>query len=61
MEVTQVKFSLQATGLATQLLKIKDQCECLAKIIEAMEIAKYTIKEAAQAIRELHFGEDTSH
>ena len=56
--VTQAKVSLQKSGLAGQLLKIKDQYECLVKLIEKMEIAKYTIKEAVQVIQELDFGED---
>ena len=50
---------MQLSGLAGQLLKIKDQYECRVKIIEKMESAKYTIKEAVQAIQELDFGEDT--
>ena len=50
---------MQKSGLAGQLLKIKDQYECLVKLIEKMESAKYTIKEAVQAIQELDFGEDT--
>ena len=37
--VTQTKVDLQTTGLAIQLLKIKDQYECLAKLIETMESA----------------------
>ena len=53
--VTQAKISLQKSGLAGQLLRIKDQCECLVKLIEKMESAKYTIKEAVQAIQELGF------
>ena len=57
--VTQAKISLQKSGLAAQLLKIKDQYECLVKLIEKMESAKYTIKEAMQAIQKLDFGEDT--
>ena len=57
--VTQAKVSLQKGGLAGQLLKIKDQYECLVKLIEKMESAKYTIKEAMQAIQKLDFGEDT--
>ena len=57
--VTQAKVSLQKSVLAGQLLKIKDQYECLVKLIEKMESAKYTIKEAKQAIQELDFGEDT--
>ena len=56
--VTQAKVSLQKSGLAGQLLKIKDQYECLVKLIEKMESAKYIIKEAVQAIQELDFGED---
>ena len=57
--VTQVKVSLQKWGLAGQLLKIKEQYEGLVKLIEKMENAKYTIKEAVQAIQELDFCEDT--
>ena len=57
--VTQAKISLQKSGLAGQMLKIKDQYECLVKLIEKMESAKYTIKEAVQAIQELDFGKDT--
>ena len=57
--VTQPKVSLQTTGLATQLLKIKDQCVCLVKPIETIESAGYTIKEAVPAIQELDLGEDT--
>ena len=57
--VTLAKVSLQKSGLAGQLLKIKDQYECLVKLREKMESAKYTIKEAVQAIQELGFGEDT--
>ena len=57
--VTQAKVSLQISGLAGQLLRIKDQYECPVKLIGKMESAKYTIKEAGQAIQELDFGEDT--
>ena len=57
--VTQAKVSLQKSGLAGQLLKIKDQYECLVKFIEKMESAKYAIKETVQAIQELDLGEDT--
>ena len=57
--VTQAKVSMQKSGLAGQLLKINDQYECLVKLIEKMESAKYTIKEAVQAIQELDLGEDT--
>ena len=56
--VTQAKVSLQKIGLAGQLLKIKDQYECLVKLIEKKDSAKYTIKEVVQAIQELDF-EDT--
>ena len=59
VSVTQAKVSLQTTGLASQLLKIKDQYECLVKLIETKESAKYTIKEAVQAIQELDFREGT--
>ena len=41
--VTQAKVSLHKSGLAGQLLKIKDQYECLVKLIQRMESAKYTI------------------
>jgi len=57
--VTQAKVSLQTTGLASQLPKIKDQYECLIKLIESMESAKHTIKEALQAIQELDFRDHT--
>ena len=57
--VTQTMVSLQKSALAGQLLKIKDQYECLVKFIEKMESVKYTMKEAVQAIQELDFGEDT--
>ena len=40
-------------GLATQPLDIIDQYQCLAKLLETTECAKYTIKEAVQAIQEL--------
>ena len=38
-----------------QLLKMKGKYECLVKPIETMESAKYTIKEAVQAIQEFDF------
>ena len=57
--ITQAKVSLQKSGLAGQLLKIEEQYECLVKLVEKMESAKYTIKEAVRAIQELDFGEDT--
>ena len=56
--VTQAKVSLQKSELAGQLLKVKDQYECLVKLIEKMESTKHTIK-AVQAIQELDFCEDT--
>ena len=37
--LTQAKVSLQKSGLAGQLLKIKDQFECLVKVIEKMDSA----------------------
>ena len=57
--ISQAKVRLQKSALAGQLLKIKDQYECLVKLIEKMESAKYTITEAVQAIQELDFVEDT--
>ena len=57
--VTQAKVSLQISNIAGQLLKIKDQYECVVKFIEKMKSSKYTIKEAVQAIQELDFGEET--
>ena len=59
ISVTQAKISLHKSGLAGQLLKIKNQYECLLKLIKKTESGKYTIKEAVQAIQELDFGEDT--
>ena len=55
--VTQAKVSFQTTGLATP--RIKDQYECLVKLIETMKSAKYIIKEDAQAIQELDTREYT--
>ena len=40
--ITQAKASLQKSDLAGQLLKIKNQYECLVKLIEKMESANYT-------------------
>jgi len=57
--VIQAKNSLQTPSLTAQLLKIKDQYECLVNLIDIMESAKCTIKEAVQAIQGLDFGEDT--
>ena len=57
--VTQAKVSLQKNGLDGQLLKFKDLCKCLFKLIEKMESTKYTINKAVQAIQKLDFGEDT--
>ena len=56
--ITQAKVSSQKSDLAGQLHKIKNRYECLVKLIEKMESAKYTIKEAVQAIQELDFGEE---
>ena len=47
------RLACKKNGLAGQLLKIKDQNECLVKLIEKMESAKYTIQETVQAIQEL--------
>ena len=57
--VTQARLACKKSGLAGQLLKIKDQYEYLVKLIEKMESAKYTIEEAVQAIQELNFGDET--
>ena len=51
--VTQAKVSLQKSGLADELLKIIDQYECLVKLIEKMESAKYIIKEACKQSKSL--------
>ena len=59
ISVTQANVNLKKSGLAGQLLKLKDQYKCLVKLIEKMESAKYTIKEAVQAMQELDFGKDT--
>ena len=48
--VTQAEVSLKTSGLATQLLKIKDHYACLVKLVETMKNAKYTNKEAVQAV-----------
>ena len=56
---TSAKVSFQTTSLASQLLKSKNQYKCVAGLIETMESAKYTIKEAVQAIQELDFEENT--
>ena len=57
--VTLAKATSQTTSLVTQLLKIKDQYECLVMLLETIESAKYTIKEAVQAIQVVNLGEDT--
>ena len=44
-------LSLQTPGLADQLLKIKVQYQCLEKLRVTMESAKYTMKEAVEAIQ----------
>ena len=41
--VSQAKVSLQTTGITTQFLKIKDQYECLVKLVETMTSANYII------------------
>ena len=37
--VTEAKVSLQATDMATQLFKVKDQYECVINLVETMESA----------------------
>ena len=44
--VSQAKDNLQIPCLADQLLKIIDHYECLVRLIETMESAEYTVKEA---------------
>ena len=51
--VTQAKVSLQKSGLAGQLLKIKGQYKCLVELIEKMESAKYTIKKQCKQSKNL--------
>ena len=41
--LTQAKVSLQKSGSVGQLLEVKDQYECLVKLIEKMESTKYTL------------------
>ena len=57
--VTRAKVSLQTTGLATQLLEIKDQYDCLVKLIETMESGKHHQRSGASnpgtCIRKRHF------
>ena len=48
--VNPANVSFPTTSLGTQHLKIKDQYKCLVKFVETMESAKYTKKEAVQAI-----------
>ena len=48
--VIQAKVSLLTTGLATQLLKSKDQYENVVNLIETTERAKHPIEEEGQAI-----------
>ena len=59
MLVTQAKVSLETSGLATQLLKIKDNHDNLVKLIETMESCKHAIIGVVQAIQKLGFGEIT--
>ena len=53
--VNHVKVSLQTTGLATKLFKIKDYYECQVKLVETTECA---ILEAMRVVQELNFKED---
>ena len=48
---TRAKASLLAPHLAVQLLKIKQQCECLIGLIEAVKSPKYSIKESFKSIK----------
>ena len=60
--VTLAKVSLQTNSLATQLLKIKDQYECLVKAyasVEMIKSANYTFTEAVQAISKNLTSENT--
>ena len=57
--VNKANVSLQTTGLATQLLKIKNQYESLVKLAETKENANYTVKEEMQAFQDLDLGENT--
>ena len=52
-------MSLQTTGFATQHVKIRDQYESLAKLMENLESVKYAMTGAMQGIPELEFGEYT--
>ena len=51
--VTHAKVSFQKSGLAGQLVKIKDKYECLVKLIEQMESAKYTLKKQCKQSKNL--------
>ena len=51
--VTQAKVSLQKSGLAGQLLKIKDQYECLVTLIEKMKVQSKTLKKQCKQSKDL--------
>ena len=52
--VNQANDNLQTPGLADQLLKIKDQYECIIKLVETMESAVYFIHSFILFILDLH-------
>ena len=51
--ITQAKVSLQTTGLANQILKIKDQWECPVKLINTRESAKSPSKKQCKRSKNL--------
>jgi len=51
--LTQAKVSLQTTGLASQLLKIKDQYECLVKLIERWKVPNTLSKKQCKQSKNL--------
>lgn len=53
--VLQAKDILKASGLAFQLLNIKDYNKCLVRFTEAMESFNYTIKEVVRAMQVIDF------
>ena len=52
-------FVILVAQPTVQLLKFKDQYNCLVKLLETMESVKYTIKEAVQANQTLDLEDDT--
>ena len=51
--VTQAKVSLQKSGLAGQLLKIKDQYKCIVKLIENMKVQSIPLKKQCKQSKNL--------